>query len=205
MDVKLTSADLVILATAHNPSILSPEWLNEKKLVSNDPINFIYTPDLSVFESKDFSLIVDRQRMQIVSKNFDLKSLELVKNIAAKYIELLPNIPYKAFGANFVWAMKATASEIIPDISININGSNNFSEILSGHDLSYGCIIRAKRSPYLLKLVVEPQGERSLIINFNYHHEIIKGEESKLTDYLNNYVNLLNYSQCIVNSIIKGK
>jgi hypothetical protein len=205
MDANLTSADLVILASAHNPSVLSPEWLKDRNLISDDPVNFIHTPDLSVFESKDFSLIVDRQRMQIVSKKFDSKSLEIIKNIAINYIRLLPNIPYRAYGANFVWLIKANASETIPDISIKINELNAFPEILGGHELNYGCIIKANKPPYLLKLVIEPQGENILIINFNYHHEIKNVDESKRINYISNYISLLEYSQSVVDSIIKGK
>lgn len=203
MDVRLMNADIVIAATAHNPSILSPDWLKETKLISDEPTNFIHTPDLSVFESNKLSLIVDRQRMRLLAKKFDMESLEAIKKIAISYIDLLPNIPYKAYGANFIWLIKANAGESIPGIHIKINESNSIGDVLSGHELSYGCIIKAKRSPYLLKLILEPLERNSLSINFNYHHEIGK-EKENLVEYIKNYINLLSYSQNIVDSITKG-
>ena len=141
--------------------------------------------------------------MRIAAKNYDLDSLEAIKNFAVNYIKLLPNIPYKAYGANFIWLMKADASESIPTRNININESSDLIKVLSGHELSYGYIIKAKRSPYLLKLIVEPQEKNSLTINFNYHHEIT-GKGDKLSKYISNYRGLLDYSQIIVNSISEG-
>lgn len=202
MDIKLVSADIVILATAHNPSVLSPEWLKEKKLISKNLNNFIYTPDLSVCESNDFSLVVDRQRLNIASKMVSADSLNIIKNIAMSYIKLLPNIPYTALGMNFAWMVKANASEITPDISIKIDQLDNFSKIFPDHELSYGCIIKAKKPPYLLKLIIEPKDDKSLVLNFNYHHEIRKIEEDKLVGYIGNFIDLLDYSRDTVKKMM---
>ena len=205
MDMKLVSADIVILAVAHNPSILSPDWLKEKGLIRGEPDNFIYTPDLSVCESEDFSLVVDRQRMQIASKKFDSATLNMIEIVAINYINLLPNIPYNGLGMNFVWVMKADASEILPNISIKINGLDNFTGIFNEHELSYGCIIKAKKDPYQLTLIVEPKEDKSMVLNFNYHHNIKKVEEKRIVEYIENFVALSSYSQNIVDNIMKGE
>ncbi len=142
--------------------------------------------------------------MRLVTKKFDNDSLELIKKIAIGYISLLPNIPFKAYGANFIWLIKANANESIPSIHVKINEFDGVGDVLAGHELSYGCIIKAKRSPYLLKLILEPMERNSLSINFNYHHEIEK-EKDRLVGYIENYINLLSYSQNIVDSITKGR
>ncbi len=36
MGIKLERADIVIVASAHNPRIVSPQWQKEKKLIVND-------------------------------------------------------------------------------------------------------------------------------------------------------------------------
>jgi hypothetical protein len=198
------SADIVILASAHNPSILSPDWLKEKGLIRGEPDNFIYTPDLSVCESGDFSLVVDRQRMQIASKKFDSAALNMIKTVAINYINLLPNIPYNGLGMNFVWIMKADASETLLNISIKINKLDNFTGIFKGHELSYGCIINAKKDPYLLTLIVKPQEDKSVVLNFNYHHNIKGVDEKRIVEYVENFVELSRYSQNIIDDIMKG-
>lgn len=43
MDVKLKRADIVIMASAHNPSIVDPRWLKDNGLVAEDP-NFLREP-----------------------------------------------------------------------------------------------------------------------------------------------------------------
>jgi len=204
MEIKLNRADVVILASAHNPSILSPQWLKEKDLIAEEPENFINTPDFSLFESRAFSLIVDRQRLQINTKKQDLDTIESLKRIGAGYLRLLPHIPYIAIGLNLVWVLEKNVGEELPKIDVEIGGAGNLSGILSDHKLSYGCIVNAIRSPYILKLNVEPQGGNILIYSFNYHHETTGRSVEELIKYVENLTNLYENSYKIVKDIVSA-
>ncbi len=192
MEIRLERADMVILASAHNPSIISPQWLKENHLITEEPKQFVHTPDFSLFDSDSLSLIADRLRLQITAKKHDDVTLKSLVGIGKGYIELLPHIPYRALGINFVWLIEG---EHLPKININIGSTANISSILTEHELNYGCVIYARREPYLLKLTIEPRGESTLTYNFNYHHEVTGLDADIIIEYVNNFMNLFKYSQ----------
>jgi len=108
-----------------------------------EPSHFIHTPDLSILESESFSVVVDHQRLQIVVKKQDTRSLESLANIASNYVKLLPHIPYKALGLNFTWTIEVDDGEELPKIEININKSDLMS-VFEGPDSVVGLTTEIK-------------------------------------------------------------
>jgi hypothetical protein len=145
MEIKLRRADIVIIASAHNPGIVSPQWLKEKKLIVEDPKQFVHTPDFSLFDSETFSLVVDRERLQITTKKKDSGTLKSLASVGSGYIDILPHVPYKSVGLNFVWLAESNEGEVLPKIKISIGSINNLSSTLTDHELNYGCIIYARK------------------------------------------------------------
>jgi len=171
MEPKLRRADIVIIASAHNPSIVAPQWLKDNSLIVEKPLHFVNTPDFSLFESESFSLMVDHQRLQITAKKQDRRALRSLANVAANYVRLLPHIPYRSLGLNFLWTIEINEGGKFPRIGLSMNGSN-LDSLFEGHKVTYGGIIYARKEPYMLKLVIEPQRENIVVHNFNYHHEV---------------------------------
>ena len=200
MEVKLIQADIVIIASAHNPSIIAPQWLKDKLLIVEEPDHFVHTPDFSLFDSKSFSLIVDHQRLQITVKKQDTNSLESLANIASRYIELLPHIPYKALGLNFVWSIDVDNEEKLPKIGLNINKSD-LMPVFEGHEIGYGGIIYARKEPYMLKLVIEPQGKTTVVHNFNYNYELASMSVKDMVKLINNFLVINRDSSNIVKGL----
>lgn len=198
MEIKLERADIVIVASAHNPSIVSPQWLREKKLIVEDSKQFVHTPDFSLFDSETFSLVVDRERLQITAKKQDRETLKSLASVGSGYINLLTHVPYRSLGLNFVWLAESTEGEVLPKIEVSIGFTNNLSSILTDHELIYGCIIYARKDPYLLKLIIEPRGKNSLVYNFNYHHGVERLDKDTILDYIGNFMNLYEKSKEIV-------
>jgi hypothetical protein len=199
MEMK-SRANIVILASAHNPSIINPQWVKEH-LITEEPLNFVNTPEFSLFESENYSLMVDRERMQITAKKTTSEILKSLSEIAIKYIELLSHIPYKSLGFNFGWFVDKN----IPNIKIKLSSADDLSNIMKNHDLKYGFIVHAKSDNYLLKLITEPQGENMLTYNFNYHHEVDEKNEG-IIEYLSSFMKLYKHSQEIVeNTLVGGK
>jgi len=124
-----------------------------------------------MFDSDSFSLVVDHQRLQLTAKQHDRTSLDAVGSVVGKYIDLLPHIPYKALGLNLLWVAKSQPGESICNIQVRVD-SQDLKSSLEDHELRYGAIIYASKEPYVLKLVIEPQGENTVLHNFNYHHQI---------------------------------
>ncbi|MCR3884901.1 MAG: hypothetical protein NUK54_11090 [Methanothrix sp.] len=194
--------DLVILASAHNPSIMSPEWIEKNKLLDEKYINYVNTPQFSVFESETYNITIDQQRLQISLKNLRSDQKSLAK-IGAKYLELLPHIPYSALGLNFIWSAQIAPGETMPEFNININDlniSNNFQD----YELELGCIVKAKKDRYLLNLSIKPSGENKLIFNFNYHFDVEPLTVTKAIEYISGLPELCDDSYHIVNKILSG-
>jgi len=198
MEIKLGRADIVIVASAHNPSIVSPQWLKEKKLIVEDPKQFVHTPDFSLFDSETFSLVVDRERLQITAKKQDRETLKSLASVGSGYINLLPHVPYRSLGLNFVWLAESDEGDVLPKINISVGFINNLSSILTDQELNYGCIIYARKDPYLLKLTIEPRGKNTLVYNFNYHHGVEGLNKDKILEHLGNFMSLYEKSKEIV-------
>jgi hypothetical protein len=186
MEAKLRRKDIVIIASAHNPSIIAPQWLKDNSLILEEPIHFVHTPDFSLFESESFLLLVDHQRLQITAKKQDDATLRSLAHIAAKYVVLLPHIPYQSLGLNFTWSVEMAEGETLPEIGININGIDLIS-VFEGHDVHYGGIIYARSPIYVLKLVIESQEKNSLINNFNFHHELKGRSLEDIKQFIENF------------------
>ena len=198
MEIKLGRADVVIVASAHNPSIVSPQWLKEKKLIAEDPKQFVHTPDFSLFDSGTFSLVVDRERLQITAKKQDRGTLKTLASIGSGYINLLPHVPYRSLGLNFMWLAESNEGGVLPKIGISIGFINNLSSILIDHELNYGGIIYARKDPYLLKLTIEPRGKNTLVYNFNYNHSLEGLNKDKILEHIGNFMSLHENSKEIV-------
>lgn len=199
MEAKLRRADIVIIASAHNPSIIAPQWLKDNSLIIEKPKHFVHTPEFSLFESESFSLVVDHERLQIIAKKQDEGSLRSLANIGSNYVKLLSHIPYIALGFNFLWSIEINKGEKLPKIGLDINKSNLMSAF-KGHKVNYGGIVYAGKEPYKLKLVIEPQGGNTLVHNFNYHHELKGMSTGDIIKSLNSF--LIRYKDS--SKIIKG-
>ena len=200
METKLRRTDIVITASAHNPSIIYPQWLKDNSLIREEPSHFVHTPDLSLFESETFSLVVEHQRLQIAVKKQDKTSLESLANIACKYVKLLPHIPYKALGLNFVWAVEIGDGEELPKIRLDIN-KNDLTSVFENNEVDYGGIIYTRKEPYTLKVVIEPQGKNAIIHNFNYNHEVAGMSVEDIAKSINDLLVMCDDSSRIVKSL----
>jgi hypothetical protein len=205
MKIELVRADIVILASAHNPSMITAKWLRDKNLITEEPTQTLFTPISSLFESETFSLIVTRDRLQITAKKDNIEALKSLVNIGEEYIRLSPYIAYKALGLNFIWLITTNKDMPLPKIGINVNSVRDFKEVLKGDKQEYGAIIYDYHESYLLKLKIEPSEENKFEYNFNFHHKIEGVELSKILDFVNNYLNLYRISNEFVKATIGEK
>ena len=203
MTNKLAFVSVVILAKAHNPSILSPDWLKRNEVITEKPKQFALTPDFALFDSKNFNLIVDRQRFQLNVKAMTPKKIDSLVTITKKYIELLPHIPYLRLGINFDWIVEAGDTNTLPKITTSIGSLDDFTHLFPKHERCYGMIIVANEKDYRLRLNIEPTDENSLIYKFNFDYLIEDLEIGKVINFVNSLPELLKYTLEIVDKTSK--
>lgn len=204
MEIKLVKSSIVILASSHNPSIITPQWLKKQKIINEKPINFVNTNEFTFINYKDFSITVDLRRVMLSAIKYNIETIELLEFIGKKYINLLPHNPYEALGLNFGWQVKSFGTREVK-INIQINTINNISSTLKGHEINYGCIIYARKTPYLLKLTIDPTSENIYFNNFNYHHKIKDIDIDIVIKYINNFRNLYIHSQKFIKDMYLKK
>ena len=200
---KLDLVNIVILGN-HNPGIVTQQWLKDNGLITEDPRQALNTLTLSFFESERYSFIVEPVRLQLNAKEKDKESAKAISDILVKYINIFPNLNYKAVGLNFIWTYGILEGEKYI-IKTSINEFTDLHDIFTDYQLNLGSIIYAKKDPYLLKLVIDPLKENLLQYNFNYHFEITKANMTKIPDYLNMYSSFYDESQAIIEKLTEGE
>lgn len=202
MGIQLLSADIVILASMHNPSIMSPEWIRNKGLLAENPTNFVHTPDFFLFESESYRLTLDRVRLQIMATQPEREdsSLNSITRIASTYISSLPEIPYTALGLNFEWSMSSDTELTTPKIALRLDSGKDWGAILDGHTLTFGGIVYARKEPYILSLTIIPRENGLLVYDFNYHHEVSGMSPDAILNYIAEFPNLCHHSMNVVRS-----
>ena len=202
LNIQLAGGTIVILSSAHNPAVLTPEWLMDKLSIKEKPKQHVSTPAFAVFDSESISIIGDVERMQFGSKKLDKDSLVTFMNIVISYIEKFEHIPYKSLGLNFLWNVESAEGEELPNINVKFNDENKIPELLNDHEVSFGTILRAKKDPYVLRAMIDRKGKNILNFDFNYHHDTNKMESKQIIEIIQKYIEYLENSQKIVESIL---
>ncbi len=105
MNFNLDNFSIVVLAQAHNPSILNPDFLKNNGIIapSFKPNNVICTPPLSqVSYIEGLSIVAEFEKLQFIDIKKERIPFESpIPEIAIKYIKTLPHVQYTAVGLNF--------------------------------------------------------------------------------------------------------
>lgn len=173
-DIRVARADIVLIAGAHNPSILSPEWLKRHCGLAMEPLSFVHTPEFSLFDAPELQLVSDSARLQIAAKNGADATLHLISEVARGYIEALPHIPYRALGFNVICLVSETASAPV-HLSLSANGRP--ADNLPGYETQCGGLLYGQGADHRLKVLVE-RGEGEWSFGFNFHFDLDKENES---------------------------
>lgn len=199
MTKRFIRASVVILADAHNPSILTPDWLERNEVITEKHKKFITTPDFAFFDSRNYNLMVDRQRFQLNIKKPQAKKIHSLSQIAQRYFELLPHIPFSRMGLNFDWIVEQNGVGIPPQIQSSIGSIHNIGSLFPDYELHYGAIIFAKKSDYRLRLTLEPIEENALIYKFNFDHNLKDLSINEIKKLPKNFQSLYEFAFSIVN------
>ena len=191
--LKLLKASIVILAKAHNPSIISPDWIIKELGIKDKCTNFVHTPPFSLFESDHFLLTADTERLELICKELDKESILTCANAAAAYIGKLPHIPYKAAGMNFTWLVELDTVDSLPEIKLSI-GQADIGSVFGTVNIQYGGIIKLQYDSYVLTVTANYQGDKTVTLSFNYHYDYAKNSAS-IDTILRSFGNLQDKSK----------
>jgi len=201
--LKLNRASIVILAQAHNPSIISPNWVQEVLSIKEPPSNFVHTPPFSLFDSASFLLTVDIQRLELVSKVLDEEHISDCGQAASAYLRILPRIPYRSLGLNYIWAYSPEPSgKPLPQMKLVID-ELNLSRLFNSRSIKYGGTVRVELKPYVLTVKMDYEDDQTLVLNYNFSYVI--ESVRKAANMTKSFLLLKNRSQALTESMLVGE
>ena len=201
MEFMPNRANIVLLASNHNPGIVSKEWLNQKGIITEIPIDFENTPGFSAVETANYLVQVDTQRLNIDLKNPDENMLTRLLLIAVKYIEALPEIPYYAVGLNFNWLIQLKNLDVLK--SIFIANPEHFDEIFQGGNYDIGGIVLYDYNPFLLQLTIRPEKDNNVLFAFNYYSDV--SNINDLSSKISQFTEVTKHARTIVTKMLGGE
>lgn len=107
MKWRLVQFSVVVVADAHNPTILNPDFLASQRIVPKswgwEVAEAITTPPLAMVRYENgVNVTVEQNKIQISDPNVgDGPEQSKITEIAAAYVEILPHVRYTAVGNNF--------------------------------------------------------------------------------------------------------
>lgn len=106
MNITLTNFSIVVLAQAHNPSILNPDFLKNNNIVNPTftPKSVVCTmPVAQVVYDEGISIVAEFERLQFIDTIPErIPGGSPIPEIAVRYVDTLPHVRYTAVGINFI-------------------------------------------------------------------------------------------------------
>jgi len=195
-----SSANIVILASNYNPSIVSKEWLYQRGIFTETVKNFVHTPVFALVESEVFSLVVDEERLQIIAKKVTQDSLNALPSIAEKFVDILPETPYKGVGLNYHYNFPREEYDLHTILSPN---DAKLSELLSS-TYELGATVVFEFEKFVATFAVSPSlvKEQQFRMNFNFHSNTANVGEVK--ERLSSQMRTLEKTQEIIQGLSKN-
>jgi hypothetical protein len=165
-----TGANIVILASNYNPSIVSKEWLYEKGIFTETVKNFVHTPVFALVENENFSLVVDEQRLQLTIRKVTRENLNKTGDITKSFVDTLPETPYKAVGLNYQYTLASARCNL--DNVLSVNKERLGTMFSSTYQI--GATIVFEFQKFIVNFAVLPSlgKEQQTRISFNFHSDI---------------------------------
>lgn len=198
--LKLRKASIVILAQAHNPSIVSPDWVQNVLLVKESPSNFVHTPPFSLFDSASYLLTVDTGRLELASKVLDEEHISVCGQVAGTYFRMLPHIPYRSVGLNYIWEYTPESDkQPFPQVKVVIDGLN-LNQVFNARSIKYGGTVKVKLKPYMLTMKIDYEDDRTIVFNYNFSYVIDSAR--KAANVTRSFLSLKSRSQELTESML---
>lgn len=206
MKKTLINVSIVVVASNYNPTIVSKDWIRQKEIISEEPINFAHLPVFSLFESENFILTVDEKRLTVELKNINEANIDNLPSIVENYITSLPETPYTAIGFNYSWILQAETNEnlvaLLKTMFLQKKMEEKLIKILDYKDFEIGSTTYSNYNDFILKMSLEPHlRPKGIKISFNYHADVTDIE--KLKNVILNYNKTYSHSKDVAEKILE--
>ncbi len=195
-----SGANIVILASNYNPSIVSKDWLFQRNIFTETVKNFVHTPIFALVENDDFGILVDEQRLQVTTKKVTKDKLNTSEAIAKRFINILPETPYKAVGMNYGYTFPGEKCRLQTIISAKDKKLKKL--ISSTYELGATVVFEFRQFVVTFTALPSAGEVRQIRMNFNFHSNTANVEEVKKR--LSSHMKTLEKAGKIIEGLIKN-
>lgn len=194
------NANIVILASNYNPSIVSKEWLYQRDIFTETVTNFVHTPVFALVESADFVLLVDEGRLQFTVKKVTQDNLRASNSIVERFVGILPETPYRSIGLNYNYVVPKETCALDTILSPN---KARLSELLSS-TYELGATIVFEFGGFIVTFRILPSRsvEDQIQMSFNFHSDAPNVGEVKAR--LSSQMRTLEKAEAIIRGVCKN-
>ncbi len=195
MDIKLVQFSIVVVANEHNPSLINPDFLEREGIIDNrwglERVgDAITTPPFATVSYKGgITVTVEANKFQVVDQECDEPTQSYLPDIVARYIEVLPHVPYVAVGINFNGIMSIPDPASYLENHFLKNGGWDSTE----HPLeSVGLRFVYSRDGGRVVLTVDPahkannRSDEAILVKANFHRDC--DDETPAAEQVNNFI-----------------
>jgi len=117
MKLRLTQLSTVTVGSAHNPTILNPDFVALRNIVPKDwdwtVVETLTTPPFAIIRyGNSVSITVEHNKLQVTDAAVgEDPTTSKVGQIATAYVKTLPHVPYTAVGINFQGILEVESPE----------------------------------------------------------------------------------------------
>lgn len=183
-----TDTGVVVLAAEHNPTILHPSFLASRGIVDpewevvDQPIT---TPALSQVRYRNgIAFLVERSKLQLLDVgDYDVLGESPILDLAARYVEALPHVPYTAVGINFTLLLEGgdPAGVIVDRFLKPGPWTSEFPGLTAMTPrLTYDrgdCTLNLDVKSGTVTLFETKEEREGIVLHANYHHPLPEGTE----------------------------
>ena len=195
MNPVLVEVSSVVLANAHNPSILNHDWLLANDVLPELPGGwefaeppFTTLPLSNIQYQNNVRIMLDSTRLAITAQtlggNVVVDPDEVVSRFATSYVSILEHIPYVAVGSNFKAFIECEDAQLRLVETFGGTGSwtdglDSLSTKLS-HQIGGGCERHIELTPSMAQKFEDSESKtiNAILLSANYHRNTPNKDEA---------------------------
>ncbi len=214
MKVNTSHADVVVVASQFNPSIITQHWLIKNNFFLEEEFSpdSVFSPLVADIKTNQFNILVMPERLQFTPKVDNTETqCNLITSKLGKIIEKLPHTPFSALGFNFLWLIDTEAdSQTKVSRKLFFKNESNLYKKFDTDDANFGSYMSKDILGCRLKLEIKPvralmkDNKNFLQCAFNFHLDLPDEEKhSVILGFLPNWIKAKEISEDIVKCLMQ--
>jgi hypothetical protein len=208
MNFNLDNFSIVVLAQAHNPSILNPDFLKNNGIIDPlfKPNNIICTPPVAqVSYVEGISIMAEFEKLQFIDTLKTRIPFESpVPEIAIKYIKILPYVRYTAVGLNFMGHYLCKDNELalsfLPNKFLKDGSWNTFGDSLPKVGLKFIYSLKNLKCTVNMDTteLIRPNELPQPIIGITANYHLDSNSMEEISSFISNWKTQFNHLSMII-------